>query len=218
MTVSGSATTASSSTKQRIVETALLLANEHGADAVTTRAVADTLELSPGNVSYHFPRRADLALAMAKQLSDQNDPLNEPSPETAGDLIELYRARLLNQHSFRGLVIALPTLMVSYPEVRKVYRETERTRFRQQRSQLAGLRVSGRLDADDADLDRLLSHIGFIARFWLAEYRTSYRSCAVDDVVDHYLALIADVLATCATPLGQLELDEFRSHRLPLPA
>lgn len=205
-------------TKQRIVDTALLLANERGADAVSTRAVADALELSPGNVSYHFPRRADLALAMAKELSERNEPLSVPTPETAGDLIELYRARLLNQYSFRGIVIALPTLIESSPEVCKVYRETERTRFRQQRSQIAGLRESGRLDADDHDIDRLLSHIGFIGRFWLAEYRTSFRSCAVDRVVDHYLALIADVLATCATAVGQRELHEFRSRRLAPPA
>lgn len=193
-------------TKSRILGTSLRLANEQGVDAVTVRSVAQELDISPGNVSYHFPRREDLIIALAAELSTRNTPLGEIVPHTFGDLLERYRRTLQHQHEHRGLVVALPHLLESYPTMRRNYRRTEATRIEQQRRQLAHLRDIGLLDADEVTLDRLVAHIVLVARFWLAEYRTTFDRWRVADVISHYLSLIAGLLLPYASDAGRLDL------------
>ncbi|MCB9080417.1 MAG: TetR/AcrR family transcriptional regulator [Lewinellaceae bacterium] len=47
-------------TKERIIETALELLNEKGMANVSMRDIADALEISVGNLTYHFPKWQDL--------------------------------------------------------------------------------------------------------------------------------------------------------------
>lgn len=193
-------------TQTRILRAALELANDRGVDAVTIRAVARELGISPGNVSYHFAKREDLILALAAELSARNEPLGEMVPLSFGDLLERYRRTLQHQYDHRGIVIAWPHLVETYASMRRDYRATERTRMAQQRRQLAHLRDLGRLDADDDTLDRLVAHIALVARFWLAEYRTTFDRWPIGDVISHYLSLIAGLLLPYAAETGREEL------------
>lgn len=203
-------------TRERILRTALTMANSHGVDAVAIRSLAKELDLSPGNVSYHFPRKADVLAALSEQLSARNEPLGEIVPENLGDLLERYRQALRHQYEHRGLVVALPHLIETYPDIRRRYREVERQRFAQQRDQLVALRQAGRVEVDDEGLERVVALISLVARFWLAEYRTTYYRRAIDEVIGHYLALIAGILSPYATPTGAGELAPYLAARLHL--
>ena len=51
-------------TKVRIIDTALILFNEFGAPNVSTNHIADTLDISPGNLYYHFTGRGEIVDAL----------------------------------------------------------------------------------------------------------------------------------------------------------
>ena len=62
------------STKQRILDTALSMFNEHGERSVTTNHIAARLEISPGNLYYHFKNKQaiifELFLAYEQRVSE----------------------------------------------------------------------------------------------------------------------------------------------------
>lgn len=57
--------------KQKLIECALLLFNEHGYDCVSLREIADAAGTSIGNLTYHFSHKEDL-LAEIQEIFHSN--------------------------------------------------------------------------------------------------------------------------------------------------
>ena len=57
-----------SKTKNRIIDTALLLFNEHGTRAISTNHIADACSMSPGNLYYHFKNKEQIIFALFQRM------------------------------------------------------------------------------------------------------------------------------------------------------
>ena len=58
-------------TAQKILLTALTLFNEHGENTVTSVDIAIELDISPGNLYYHFKGKESLVVALMKMHEQQ---------------------------------------------------------------------------------------------------------------------------------------------------
>lgn len=83
-----------SNIKDEILQTAKLLFNQQGYEAVSMRDIARTVGISVGNLTYHFPRKADILLALLS-LS-RNPGLYSIEVHTLSDMDTLIRNLLLS--------------------------------------------------------------------------------------------------------------------------
>ena len=197
-------------TRRRLLETFRQLANDHGLEAIGARELARSLELSPGNVSYHFPRKEDLVRAAMGELRADNAAALSSLP--VGDTVAAFLARLHvameNQLRWRCIPRGIVHVVESFPELGAEYRATERARRDTLRDALVALRERGELDAtfDEPAAARVVATCSLVARFWLSEQRLSFPDTPEADLVPHYLALVAQALLPHATARGRRAL------------
>ena len=83
-----------SNIKDEILQTAKLLFNQQGYEAVSMRDIARAVGISVGNLTYHFPRKADILLTLLS-LS-RNPGLYSIEVHTLSDMDTLIRNLLLS--------------------------------------------------------------------------------------------------------------------------
>ncbi|MBF7695559.1 TetR/AcrR family transcriptional regulator [Acinetobacter rathckeae] len=84
-----------SKTKQRILDTSLMLFNEQGERAVTTNHIAAALQMSPGNLYYHYSNKQEIIKALTEQYQQQTLAmlaLPNDRTVTANDKITYFKA------------------------------------------------------------------------------------------------------------------------------
>lgn len=192
------------STRDRLLAKAKQRFNEEGLARVGVRDLARDLGLSPGNVSYHFPKKEALVRALMAQLRELNQrTLEEASAQaTLTAFLERYRQVFQNQLEFRFLARGISHIVEAYPQLGADYRRVDGERRRTLAAALMRLREAGELSAsfDARAVARVVALCTLTARFWLSEYALSYAQAPEGAVVDHYLGLIAHALLPYVPP------------------
>ncbi|MGV6853032.1 MAG: TetR/AcrR family transcriptional regulator [bacterium] len=76
-------------TRKLILEASLLLFNEEGLSRVSTNHIADEVDISPGNLYYHFKNKEDIVSQLFEELNQKLSPLLDHSDQqnlTAEDM------------------------------------------------------------------------------------------------------------------------------------
>jgi AcrR family transcriptional regulator len=184
-------------TRALVLERARELFNARGIDNVGVRDLARELGLSPGNLSYWFPRKEDLVRALLDELAERNARRHSPSgPPDLDGLLLGFEAALRSQLDYRCLTESIVHVTRTWPELAERYRLVEHTRRAQLTDALRRLASEGVLRdlcaADDQA--RVVGTWSLIARFWMSEARLSYAEHDDDTIVRHYVALAAHAL------------------------
>ncbi|MFU8876955.1 MAG: TetR/AcrR family transcriptional regulator [Wenzhouxiangellaceae bacterium] len=158
-------------TPERILEAALALFNADGEPNVTTNRIADELEISPGNLHYHFRTKRDLIDALFSRYERRMLEL------LAGD--EIIEAGVEDAWLFLHLVFEV------IAEYRFIYRDLNelcaRDRGLRQRIRailklsmqtadglLQGLKRSGQFDAEPREREALVRNVVLVSSYWIA--------------------------------------------------
>lgn len=107
-------------TRNRILVTSLLLFNEHGEPNTTTNEIADEVDISPGNLHYHFPKKAKIVDALLDEFQADAGRVLAPPQVGAATLDDFWVfLHLLLEYTaaYRFLFRDLESLAAAYPRV-----------------------------------------------------------------------------------------------------
>ncbi|RGP52743.1 TetR/AcrR family transcriptional regulator [Pseudomonas abyssi] len=158
-------------TRDRILLCTLELFNEHGESNVTTLDIANELDISPGNLYYHFKGKEALLDALVddfllstRGLLLTDDSVDEVAPEDLWLLLHLLFEAIATH---RFLFQDLSNLMSRYPPLRQQMQPWVNALRLRLEQVLQALHGSGHLHADTAERTRLLDALCQTCLFWL---------------------------------------------------
>lgn len=120
-----------SKTKDRILDTALHLFNERGLSKVTLRTIASTMNISQGNLSYHYKKREDIISALYYKLVeriDQGMEENKVREITINALLDTSELIMNSLFEYRFLLLDFVQIMRENPEIKKHFLEMSERR------------------------------------------------------------------------------------------
>ena len=157
-------------TAERILEVALAMFNRFGEPNVSTTAIATELNISPGNLYYHFPAKETLVNA----LFDRYRQAIHPLLDAGGDVRHVEDAwlffhmlfELLWEHRF--LYRDLNDLLSKNRHLETQVQELLDHKSRAVRQVLDGLARGGVLQADGAALEPVATAMVVVLTYWLS--------------------------------------------------
>jgi AcrR family transcriptional regulator len=160
-----------SDTRQRILSTALVLFNAEGEPHVTTNRIADELDISPGNLHYHFRTKPDLIealfLAFEQRMLEVLATPEEREPDIEDIWLFLHLAfEIIGE--FRFFYRDLTDLCSRYRGLHQRFRGILNLSMETARALLDGLSEAGQLEASEAEMAAMVRNIILISTCWLA--------------------------------------------------
>jgi len=158
-------------TRERILAMALVLFNEDGEPHVTTNRIADELDISPGNLHYHFKTKGDLIEALFSAYEGRMLSLLATPEEREPEIEDIWLFMHLAFETigdFRFFYRDLTDLCSRFRGLHHRFRGILRLSMDTARGLLEGMARSKQLRANDAELDSIVRNIILVSTFWLA--------------------------------------------------
>jgi AcrR family transcriptional regulator len=198
--------------RDMILSKALVLFNERGYMEVGVRQIARELDISPGNLTYHFGKKEDILMALLGQFSEQNSRLYEEyfaSPPSIKRFLYLMKGVFESQYEFRGVYIGNYFVQAELQKRDRFdYRIITRKRRDAFEKIFTGLKDAGQISVNEEDIEYLISHITLFGRFWLSEATLFEKSPDKEKTTVYYLRMLARQISFFATEKGKGSLSK----------
>ncbi|WP_270089928.1 TetR/AcrR family transcriptional regulator [Sphingobacterium sp. SYP-B4668] len=185
-------------TSDKILDVARQLFNESGIRNTTTRGIAVTMAISPGNLHYHFKHTEDIVIALFRQLIDWYDHIIEQvqylSLECIDDLIPILELIYEKMDEFRFLFLHFVEIGIWIPDIRIDYQHLVAKRENQFINWLERLEEQGVLVTLSPQIKtNLVKKLFIVGDFWMSYNTLSYRYSGIEakkDYVDTMMSLL----------------------------
>lgn len=160
----------SSKTRQRILDVALLMFNERGETTVSTNHIADELEISPGNLYYHYRNKDDIIEQLFLRFEERMDRALTVPEGRAVTLEDVW----LQLHlvfeciwDYRFLYRDIVNILSRNRSLRLRFARILKRGSGNAHAIMRGLDESGAMRASAAEIEGLATNILVLATFWL---------------------------------------------------
>jgi AcrR family transcriptional regulator len=192
-------------TRERIVETSLALFNQFGAPNVTTTVIADELEISPGNLYYHFSNKDEIVNTILERFEREiEDTLAAPPSDEARAInvedIWLFLHLLFEIiWKYRFFYRDVSNLVSENRQIEIHFKQILAHKAATARRLCEGLVAAGEMNAGAAEMKALSQNMVLVATYWLSfdfarNPRRAQDDSSLSRGVYHVMALIAPFL------------------------
>ncbi|HSN80249.1 MAG TPA: TetR/AcrR family transcriptional regulator [Rhodoferax sp.] len=203
-------------TAERILEVTLTLFNRFGEPNVSTTLISAELNISPGNLYYHYPAKDELINALFDRFER---PLNELL--AAGDDVRNVEDAWFFMHTlfeliwqYRFLYRDLNDLLSKNRRLEMHFQSILKNKTRSLKALLEGMRRGGALQIDSREIEATATSMVVVLTYWLSfEYVRDPRNALEEQNAQSALLNGAQHVLNLLAPY--LEPDQ-RSHLLKL--
>lgn len=181
-------------TKEKILFKALELFNEKGYNTITTRHIAAEINISPGNLHYHFKHSEDIIKILFTELVVKMDALlntvKKVEFKTLDDLYQFTFSTCEIFYSYRFIFVNFIDILKEIPEIKSQYESIHSSRKEEFQLIFSGFQKNNilRKDVPDFIMDSLVQQMFIIADNWLTHNRLILK-LDQEDAVRHYSLL-----------------------------
>ena len=202
-------------TRHRILVASLLLFNEHGVPRTTINDIADEIDISPGNLHYHFRRKEEIVDALTAEFqADARKVLHPPESEIVSlDEFWWFLHHLLElKGAYRFMLTDTEVLADDYPKVARALRHFARAVRAAFELYLIGLVRNGHLNTDMAGVKNTARNLAIIALMSERFDELVDSGRAADDAAIGVARSILGLLKPIASVDTATELEELATH------
>ena len=157
-------------TRDRILHTSLQLFNEHGEPRITTNHIADELDISPGNLYYHFRSKDDIIALLFQQFERRMEAALQTPERRVPNMEDMWLYLHLVFESiweYRFLYRDLDNILSRNKKLRTHFRRILERKISTAAAICKGLVDAGVMNATSEDIAALARNIAVIATYWL---------------------------------------------------
>jgi len=179
-------------TRERILDLSLRLFNDFGEPNVNTTLIAEEMNISPGNLYYHFKNKDDIINCIFQQFEREIDKLltlpaeRSPNVEDAWLFLHVLFELIWK---YRFFYRDLNNLLINNRTLELRFKELLADKVKMARWLTEGLAAQDLLRATKAELAALATNMVVVATYWLSyEYVRNPRHFSEPEVVGAALA------------------------------
>jgi AcrR family transcriptional regulator len=212
-------------TRERILETSLRLFNDFGEPNVNTTIIAQEMNISPGNLYYHFKNKDDIVTSIFQQFEREIDKLltvpddRTPNVEDAWLFLHLLFETIWK---YRFFYRDLNNLLINNRTLELRFKTLLAQKVRMARWLCDGLARLSELRASPTEIEALATNMVVVATWWLSyEYVLNPRRAAEPEMLSealargcyHVMSLTAPYLTGDARALFEKLAGEYNTKR-----
>jgi AcrR family transcriptional regulator len=170
-------------TRERILKVSLELFNAQGEPNVTTNHIADEMEISPGNLYYHFRNKDQIIYELFERFEKRMDETLVLPSERRPDMEDMWLYLHLvfeTIWNYRFLYRDLVDLLSRNKKLKTHFSRLVERKIEMARSICRALASEGAMSASDDEIQSVAQNIALVTTFWLSFHAVRQRSGTLD--------------------------------------
>jgi AcrR family transcriptional regulator len=158
-------------TRDRILELSLRLFNEFGEPNITTTVIAEEMNISPGNLYYHFRNKDDIVNSLFAQFEAEIGRMLAVPADRRPNIEDVWLYLHLMFElvwRYRFFYRDLSDLLSRNRKLELHFKQIFAHKIKVARQLCLGLRSDNALEANDLEIDALATNIVVVATYWLS--------------------------------------------------
>jgi AcrR family transcriptional regulator len=158
-------------TRERILELSLRLFNEFGEPNITTTVIAEEMNISPGNLYYHFRNKDDIVNSLFAQFEDEISYMlavpdgRRPNIEDVWMYLHLMFELVWR---YRFFYRDLSDLLSRNRKLELHFKQILAHKTKVAKQLCEGMRSDKAMEASDLEIDTLATNMVVVATYWLS--------------------------------------------------